>query len=184
MSRPNNQEGKAAAGRRSIAWHLQAWYIRILLKLLPLLLNVFRHLSHKIRAEIDYLKPGYTFKLCVEGSNLEGSYRLNEGGTFSSLGKRNTGAKTSRQKGAENDHRKSDADDTDMSQEIDYVIAFRSLPYAFACFSGGATLKEALAQRAFSTRGPNDTGVALTYMFTALLKLFFGIRAAYRKETF
>ena len=63
---------------------------------------------------------------------------------------------------------------------VDYVIAFRSLAFAFACFSGGETLKEALAERAFSTRGPNDTGVALTYMFTALLKLFFGWRAAYR----
>ena len=63
---------------------------------------------------------------------------------------------------------------------VDYVIAFRSLAYAFACFTGGVTLKAALAQRAFSTRGPNNTGVALTYMFTALLKLFFGWRAAYR----
>ena len=27
---------------------------------------------------------------------------------------------------------------------------------------------------------PYNTGVALTYMFTALLKLFFGWRAAYR----
>ena len=63
---------------------------------------------------------------------------------------------------------------------VDYVIAFRSLAYAFACFTGGMTLKAALAERAFSTRGPNNTGVALTYMFTALLKLFFGWRAAYR----
>ena len=64
---------------------------------------------------------------------------------------------------------------------IDYVIAFRSLAYAFACFSGNMTLKDALAQRAFSTRGPNDMGVALTYLFTALLKIFFGWRAAYRR---
>ncbi len=63
---------------------------------------------------------------------------------------------------------------------IDYVIAFCSLAYAFDCFSGGMTLKQALAQRAFSTRGPNNTGVSLTYMFTALLKTFFGWRAAYR----
>lgn len=63
---------------------------------------------------------------------------------------------------------------------VDYVIAFRSLAYAFACFSGGCTLKDGLAARAFSTRGPNDTGVALTYLFTALLKMFFGWRAPYR----
>ena len=63
---------------------------------------------------------------------------------------------------------------------VDYVIAFRSLAYAFSCFSGGTTLKAALAERAFSTRGPNNTGVSLTYMFTALLKLFYGWRAAYR----
>ena len=64
---------------------------------------------------------------------------------------------------------------------VDYVIDFRSLAYAFGCFSGGLTLKDALAQRAFSTRGPNDTGVALTYLFTALLKMFFGWRRAYRR---
>ena len=64
---------------------------------------------------------------------------------------------------------------------VDYVIAFRSLSYAFRCFSGACTLKDGLAERAFSTRGPNDTGVALTYMFSALLKMFFGWRAAYRK---
>ena len=63
---------------------------------------------------------------------------------------------------------------------VDYVIAFRSLDYAFRCFSGGMTLARALAERAFSTRGPNDTGVALTYLFTALLRMFFGWRAAYR----
>ena len=60
------------------------------------------------------------------------------------------------------------------------MIAFRSSAFAFACFSGGMTLQDALAQRAFSTRGPNSTGVALTYLFTALLKMFFGWRAAYR----
>ena len=62
------------------------------------------------------------------------------------------------------------------------MIDFRSVPFAFQCFSGGKTLKAALAERAFSTRGPNDTGVALTYMFTALLKMFFGWRKAYRAE--
>ena len=66
---------------------------------------------------------------------------------------------------------------------VDYVIDFRSPAYAFGCFSGGLTLKDALAQRAFSTRGPNDTGVALTYLFTALLKMFFGWRRAYRRPT-
>ena len=51
------------------------------------------------------------------------------------------------------------------------------------CVEKLKTLKDALAQRAFSTRGPNDTGVALTYLFTALLKMFFGWRRAYRRPT-
>ena len=126
--------------RRSAGTWFQSLYVRVLLRLLPHLINVFKHVSPNIRAEVDYLEPGYTCMLSVTG-----------------LASADAQAFT-----------------------VDYVIAFRSLAYAFACFTGGVTLKAALAQRAFSTRGPNNTGVALTYMFTALLKLFFGWRAAYR----
>ena len=122
--------------RRSAGTWFQSLYVRVLLRLLPHLINVFKHVSPKIRAEVDYLEPGYTFMLSVNGTDLACACRRTASGSF------------------------------------------KRVPPA--CFTGGMTLKAALAQRAFSTRGPNNTGVALTYMFTALLKLFFGWRAAYR----
>ena len=157
---------------RGAAWHIQALYVRVLLRLLPLLITVFRHVSPKIRAEIDYLQPGYTFQLSVQGTGFAGTCRRTEAGSF----KRVSPARIARD--VEPGSGQPSADPQAVT--VDYVIDFRSLPFAFRCFSGGETLKEALAERAFSTRGPNDTGVALTYMFTALLKTFFGWRAAYR----
>ena len=163
---------EAKSARRGAAWHVQALYVRVLLRLLPLLIGIFRHVSPKIRAEIEYLQPGYTFQLSVQGTNLAGTCRRTESGSF----KRVPPTRIAR------DVKPGSGQDSSDPQAItvDYVIDFRSLPFAFRCFSGGETLKEALAERAFSTRGPNDTGVALTYMFTALLKMFFGWRAAYR----
>lgn len=157
---------------RGAAWHIQALYVRVLLRLLPLLITVFRHVSPKIRAEIDYLKPGCTFQLSVQGTGFAGTCRRTEAGSF----KRVSPARIARD--VEPGSGQPSADPQAVT--VDYVIDFRSLPFAFRCFSGGETLKEALAERAFSTRGPNDTGVALTYMFTALLRMFFGWRAAYR----
>ena len=157
---------------RGAAWHIQALYVRVLLRLLPLLITVFRHVSPKIRAEIDYLQPGYTFQLSVQGTGFAGTCRRTEAGSF----KRVPPARIARD--VEPGSGQPSADPQAVT--VDYVIDFRSLPFAFRCFSGGETLKEALAERAFSTRGPNDTGVSLTYMFTALLKTFFGWRAAYR----
>lgn len=157
---------------RRAAWHIQALYVRVLLRLLPLLITVFRHVSPKIRAEIDYLQPGYTFQLSVQGTGFASTCRRTEAGSF----KRVSPARIARD--VEPGSGQPSADPQAVT--VDYVIDFRSLPFAFRCFSGGETLKEALAERAFSTRGPNDTGVALTYMFTALLRMFFGWRAAYR----
>lgn len=157
---------------RGAAWHIQALYVRVLLRLLPLLITVFRHVSPKIRAEIDYLQPGYTFQLSVQGTGFAGTCRCTEEGSF----KRVSPARIARD--VEPGSGQPSADPQAVT--VDYVIDFRSLPFAFRCFSGGETLKEALAERAFSTRGPNDTGVALTYMFTALLRMFFGWRATYR----
>ena len=139
--------------RRSAGTWFQSLYVRVLLRLLPHLINVFKHVSPKIRAEVDYLEPGYTFMLSVNGTDLACACRRTASGSF----KRVPPAAI--------------ASDVEPGS---------GLAYAFACFTGGVTLKAALAQRAFSTRGPNNTGVALTYMFTALLKLFFGWRAAYR----
>ena len=161
-----------ASVHRGAAWHIQALYVRVLLRLLPLLITIFRHVSPKIRAEIDYLQPGYTFQLSVQGTDLAGTCRRTEAGSF----KRVPPTRIARDVEPGSGLPSPDP----LAVTVVYVIDFRSLPFAFRCFSGGETLKEALAERAFSTRGPNDTGVALTYMFTALLRMFFGWRAAYR----
>lgn len=151
----------------------EALYVRVLLRALPHLINLCKPLSAKIRAEIDYLAPGYTFMLAVDGTRLSCACRRTEAGAF----KRVLPARIAR----DVEPRSGLASADENAVAVDYVIAFRSLAYAYRCFSGGTTLQAALAERAFSTRGPNDTGVALTYMFTALLKLFFGWRKAYRK---
>lgn len=158
--------------RRSAAQRVQSLYVRVLLRLLPHLINLFRHVSPKIRAELGYLEPGYSFMLSVEGANLACACAMTERRTFKRVPPASVATDVEPGSGL------ASADPHAVS--VDYVIAFRSLAYAFACFTGGMTLKQALAQRAFSTRGPNNTGVALTYMFTALLKMFFGWRAAYR----
>lgn len=157
---------------RSFAARCKALYVRVLLRLLPLLISLFRHVSAKIRAEVAYLAPGYTFQLTVRGTGLSCTCTRTGAGSF----KRMPPARIARDVEPGSGLASTDP----AAVTVDYVIAFRSLAAAFACFSGGMTLKAALAERAFSTRGPNDTGVALTYMFTALLKMFFGWRAAYR----
>lgn len=158
--------------RLSAGQRIQSLYVSVLLRLLPHLLNLFKHVSPKIRAEIDYLDAGYTFMLSVGGTSLACICRRTANGSFKRVPPSALALDVEPGSGLAS----ADAD----AATVDYVIAFRSLAYAFACFTGGMTLKAALAQRAFSTRGPNNTGVALTYMFTALLKMFFGWRAAYR----
>ena len=170
MAQPSNTN-------RSVATRAQALYVRALLRLLPLLISLFRHTSKRIRAEIGYLRPGYTFQLAVAGAGLSCTCRLAESGAF----KRVPPARIARDVEPGSGLPVTDADRAQGRVAVDYVITFRSLAYAFDCFSASMTLKDALAQRAMSTRGPNDTGVALTYLFTALLRMFFGWRAAYRK---
>ncbi|MEG1166616.1 MAG: D-alanyl-D-alanine carboxypeptidase [Gordonibacter sp.] len=160
--------------RRTVGARFQALYVRILLRLLPHLINLFRPVSPKIQAEVDYLESGYTFMLTVGGTRLACICRRTSKGTF----KRIAPASLARDVEPGSGQPSADA----QAATVDYVIAFRSLAYAFSCFTGGETLKDALAERAFSTRGPNNTGVSLTYMFTALLKMFFGWRAAYRTK--
>lgn len=148
-------------------------YVAILLKLLPFLVNTARHLSSSIEPELDYLGSGYTFQLKVEHSKLQCVCRVNKKGKLRGVPRKDQATDVAAGSGLPS------ADPHAVT--IDYVIAFRSIDYAFSCFSGGASLKEALAERAFSTRGPNNTGVALTYMFTALLRLFFFWRRPYKK---
>lgn len=159
--------------RRTAAQRLQALYVRALLRLLPHLITLLRHVSPRIHAEVAYLAPGYTFRLSVRGTDLTCTCRRTDRGSFERI----PPARVARDVEPGSGLASADAD----AVTVDYVIDFRSLAYAFGCFSGGLTLKDALAQRAFSTRGPNDTGVALTYLFTALLKMFFGWRRAYRR---
>lgn len=161
-----------AVVHHGVAWHAQALYVRSLMRMLPLLINIFRHVSPKVQAEIDYLQPGFTFQLSVQGTDLTGTCRRSGKGSFKRV------PSTLIARDVEPGSGKPSADP--HAATVDYVIDFRSLPFAFRCFSGGELLKEALAERAFSTRGPNDAGVALTYLFTALLKMFFGWRAVYR----
>ncbi|WP_290995347.1 D-alanyl-D-alanine carboxypeptidase [Gordonibacter sp.] len=158
--------------RSPLGERVQALYVRVLLRLLPLPINLFKHVSPKIRAEVDYLADGYTFMLSVRGTSLACVCQRDAAGTFHRVPPARVARDVEPGSGL--------ASAQPGAVAVDYVIDFRSLAYAFRCFSGGMTLKGALAERAFSTRGPNDTGVALTYLFTALLRLFFGWRATYR----
>lgn len=160
--------------RRTAAQHVQALYVHVMLRLLPHLITLLRHVSPKIRAEVDYLAPGYTFMLAVRGTHLACACRRSLSGAFKRVAPLDVARDVEPGSGLP-------SADTEATT-VDYVIEFRSLTSAFSCFSGGVTLKDALAERAFSTRGPNNTGVALTYMFTALLKMFFGWRKAYRRS--
>lgn len=155
---------------------IKALYVRILLVLLPLLLSVFRHVSKRIRAEIGYFPDGFTFMLSVRGKDLACACQKTASGSFRRVKPSEIASDVEPGSGL--------ASANPSAVTIDYVIDFRSLNYAFDCFSGGLTLTAAFAQRAFSTRGSNDYGVALTYMFSALLRMFFGWRAAWRKPAY
>ena len=120
---------EGASPRRGPAAAFQALYVRVLLRLLPLLLSLFRHASPKIRAEIDYLAPGYTFMLSVNGTALSCACRRTEKGSF----KRVPPARLARDVEPGSGLASTDP----AAVTVDYVIAFRSLAYAFACFSGG-----------------------------------------------
>lgn len=149
-------------------------YVSILLRMLPFLSSNMRYLSRKVQAEIDYLDIGYTFMLEVRGAGLTCVCMKTERGTFRRVPISEVATDVEPGSGL--------ASLQANAATVDYVIAFRSLDYAFQCFSGAKSLQDALAERAFTTRGPNSTGVSLTYMFTALLRSFFFWRRAYRNQ--
>ena len=68
--------------RRTAAQRLQALYVRALLRLLPHLITLLRHVSPRIRAEVAYLAPGYTFRLSVRGTDLTCTCRRTDRGSF------------------------------------------------------------------------------------------------------
>lgn len=151
---------------------MKAFYVRTLLRMMPFLSSNMRYISRAIQAEIDYLDVGYTYMLRIQGTNLSCVCQKTEKGAFRRVLPSELAPDVEPGSGQPSTE--------PYVVTVDYVIEFRSLDYAFQCFSGVKTLKEALAERAFTTRGPNNTGVSLTYMFTALLRSFFFWRRAYR----
>lgn len=127
------------------------FYVAALLLLLPLLMTLFSAASKKVRNESDYLGEGFTLKLAVEGWERAKTLQRTHGGWHSAPHK-----------------------------TPQLTIGFRDLDYAFDVFIGNITLQNALAARYFTTHGPNDKGVAVTYLFTVILKCFFGWRKSYR----
>lgn len=160
---------RATAGSRT-----KLLYVRTLLRMLPFLSSNMRYVSRGVQAEIDYLDVDYTYMLRVRGTDLTCICRKTEKGNFRRVPLRAIATDVEPGSGLPTN--------IAYAVTVDYVIEFRSLDYAFQCFSGSKSLKEALAERAFTTRGPNNTGVSLTYMFTALLRSFFFWRRAYRNE--
>lgn len=147
-------------GRGQVSRHTHpkrsAWkrlYVTVLLFLLPTVMKAARTLSNAVKAETDYLGPSFTFALTIDGFESKQ--------TFTCTG---------------TSWRKAKAGEASL-----YAIAFRDLDYAYEVFSGAITLKDALSARLFTTHGPNDKGVAITYLFNAILKAFFGWRRAYRR---
>lgn len=126
-------------------------YVATLLFLLPFLMTLFSTTSKKVRNESEYLGKGFALRLTVEGW-----------GRAKTLERGSRGWHAASQKTPQ------------------LTIGFRDLDYAFDVFIGNITLKDALAARYFTTHGPNDKGVAATYLFTVILKTFFGWRKSYR----
>lgn len=135
------------------------FYVRTLLALLPSLLNAGNKISSRVRAESDFQAPGYSFALTVRGTDLAVACRKTEAGKWRRL-----------------------PAESETLSSCTYCIEFRHLDYAFAAFAGRMTLQDALVARLFTTRGPNDTGVSLTYLFTIVLHGFFFWSAAYRSR--
>ena len=103
--------------RRTAAQRLQALYVRVLLRLLPHLITLLRHVSPKIRAEVAYLAPGYTFMLSVRGTDLACTCRRTGRGSFERI----PPARVARDVEPGSGLASADAD----AVAVDYVIDFR-----------------------------------------------------------
>ena len=131
-------------------------YIQTLLLFLPMAMRLFTLVSKSARQEHHYLPAGFVFAL-----DIQGLVRC---------------VVMQRTKHSWKRLRKDLPKD-----QIDYVIEFRDLDFAYEVFAANLTLKQALAGRLFATQGPNDLGVAMTYLFDAILRTLFFWRQAYRK---
>lgn len=150
---PNAKPARGAVSRHTHPQRspLKRFYVAALLFLLPMLMAIFNLFSKKVRNETAYLGEGFTLTLAVTGWNRKKTLKH----------------------GAHSWHASAQA-------APQLTIEFHDLDYAFDVFTGNITLQDALAARYFSTRGPNDKGVATTYLFTVILKAFFGWRKSYR----
>lgn len=147
-------------GRGSVTRHShpkrslwKRFYVATLLALLPLLMKIFNATSRKVRQETTYCGEGYAFALTIAG------WSRNRTVVRTRTSWRGAAAGT----------------------PVQLTIGFRDLDYAYDVFIGNITLANALAARYFTTHGPNDKAVAVTYLFTVILKRFFGWRSAYRR---
>lgn len=131
-------------------------YVTLLMTLLPLLTKIANAFSAKVRQEGHYCGNGFTLDLKIDGFDSHCALQRSP-------------------------HSWKHLNTKTYEQRPDLVITFRDLDYAFDVFSGGTTLKDALSARLFTTHGPNDKGVSVTYMFTVILHAFFFWRAAYRR---
>ncbi|MGN0301254.1 MAG: hypothetical protein ACI4BI_00060 [Anaerotardibacter sp.] len=130
-------------------------YVSLLLLILPLLLFFGNKISSKIKQETQYLGNQFTFALDITNYG-RGVVLKQENNSWKRLPK--------------------------STKDVDYIICFRDLDYAFDVFAGNCSLHQALSARLFSTTGPNNKGVSITYLFMTILKTFFFWRKAYRKK--
>lgn len=159
---PQNETAKTKhkTGRGVVSHHThpkrslwKRFYVSTLFILLPILLKVGTLISKGIRSESEYLGSNFSFTLAITGYPKSVCIKRHN-----------------------NTWKKLPANSTTT-----YTITFRDLDYAYDVFCGSTTLKNALAARLFSTHGPNNLGVSLTYLFTIVLKTFFFWRSAYHK---
>ena len=145
-----------ASRRPGFANFCKRSYVGIMLGLVPLLVGAGSRISRSMGAETSRIPEGFSFALKIDGTG-QACACLRKGSGWKRL-------------------------PANAADKTDYAIEFHDVDYAFAVFSGRLSLKDALAARLFSTKGSNSLGVALTYMFTILLKTFFFWRAAYRSQ--
>lgn len=151
-NKPQSKRGIATRHTHPRRSFVKRIYVAILLILLPLLMSLFSMLSKRARNETQYLRSGFTLKIVISGWNRTETVRC-----------------------------ASKSWTSDKKATPTLTIGFRDLDYAFDVFSGSITLQDALAARYFTTYGPNDKGVAVTYLFNVILKTFFGWRKSYRR---
>ena len=142
----SEQSAAGARTRRGAANACKRLYVSVLLALLPLLVSWGSRLSPAMRRETAYLPEGFSFAVRILGTGQACAARRKPTAGWKRMPK---------------------------DARVDYAIEFRDVDYAFDVFSGGLSLQSALAARLFCTRGPNNDGVALTYLFTRLLHAFF-----------